>query len=234
MTGPARLALVVAGVLAATALPWLPAAAQLTPPAAIAVTVTCLPQALAYSVAVRGSGFDPFTAALVVFDAAAGGQPETFDATTDGFGTFATAFQPRLRPAGTYLVRADDLRQREATAAAVVSCAVPPERFHPALRFSPAVTRGGFVVSLAGTGFPPDAAVLLDWGALLGRSTVATVTADHSGGLSVPRVLVFRETQLGIVRVVAAPGGPAAFDAADASLLVVPGTVEPPGLRERR
>jgi hypothetical protein len=234
MGGPARLALAVAGVLAVTALSGRPAGAQLTPPAAIAVTVTCQPQALAFSVAVRGSGFNPFTAALVVFDAAAGGRPETFDATTDGFGTFAIAFQPRPRPAGTYLVGADDLRMREAAAPAVVSCAASPVLFHPVLRFRPAVTRGGFVVSLSGTGFPPDAAVLLDWGALRGRSTMPSVTADHSGGVSVPRVLVFRETPLGTVRVVAAPGGPAPFDAAVGPLLVVPGTVEPPGLNERR
>jgi hypothetical protein len=94
-------------------------------PAAITVTPTCAAQL--GRIHVSGTDFNPFNDILVTFDAGAGGQPESFAASTDGFGRFAIDITPQTaRPAGTYLVRADDFRLREATAPFTVPCAPPP------------------------------------------------------------------------------------------------------------
>jgi hypothetical protein len=237
-----RLALVAAAVLAQAAFPAHPALGA--PPAAITVTVACAPASTAFTVRVQGTDFNPFTAVLVTFDAAAGGRPEGFDATTDGFGRFALTFQPQQRPAGAYLVRADDFREREATATATVDCGPgptptptptpTPQVFNPTLAFHPAITRRGFVVALSGAGFPPGAKVHLDWGDLRGRTVVTQLTADGGGAIAVNTFLVFGETPFGTDRVLATPVDPNAFTPATAPLLVVPGTVEPPGFRVRR
>jgi hypothetical protein len=237
----ARLA-TVALMLAASVLSGRPAEAQPSSPAAIAVTVSCSSTANVFSLRVQGADFDPFTAVLVTFDAAAGGTPESFDTSTDGFGRFDTTIQPAARPAGTYVVRADDFREREATLGVAISCPgqappnrqPPPQVFNPTLSFHPGVTRRGFIVALSGTGFPPNQPVHLAWGDLFGRNIVSSVTADGSGSVSVARVLVFEETVVGTAHVVATPGGTDTFGAVAAPLLVVPGTVEPPQFKERR
>jgi|SRR5215472_6992793 len=228
-----RLGLAVAAVVLQAAVVWRPALAQpATPPAAITVTVTCDPNATTFSVEVQGVNFSPFTAVLVTFDADTGGRPESppVDPTTDGFGRFDVTFRPQLqRPPGTYLVRADDFREREATAPVAVACQV----FNPTIRFDPAITRGGFDVALIGSGFPLSAPVLIDWGGLLGRDTrVTTYSSDSKGNLSI-QILVFQENQLGTVTATAKPG-PEAFTQATAKLLIVPGTAQPPALEERR
>ena len=242
-----RPAVLAVAVLAQAALWWRPAAAQAGPPAAITVTVTvtCSPALSAFEVDVRGTSFDPFTAVLITFDAGPGGRPESFDATTDGFGRFDAVIHPQLRPEGSYLVRADDFREGEATATATVACAPPvspppvlppPARalFHPTLQFHPAITRRGFVVALRGAGFPPHGTVLLDWGDLRGRGKVTPgLEADDNGNLTVPFFLVFQETPFGADRVVASPAEPGDFDPVTAKLLVVPGTAEPPSFRVR-
>lgn len=225
-----RLALAAGALLLPALAPWRPALAQPAPPAAITVTVVCDAAASTFSVEVRGVSFNPFTAVLVTFDADAGGRPESFDAAADGFGRFDVTFRTRPRPPGSYLVRADDFREREATATAAVACAGPS----PVLRFHPAVTRGGFVVELAGAGFPPGASVRLDWDILSSRLTPPGVTTDAAGAFAIPHVLVFHGTRIGTVTVVATPGGPETFPATAAPLLVEPGTLQPPDLRERR
>lgn len=229
-----RLAVAAAAVVLQAAVLWRPALAQPpTPPAAITVTVTCDRVGLtAFSVEVAGVNFNPFTAVLVTFDADVGGQPESFDATTDGFGRFDVTFHITDRPPGTYLVRADDFREREATATVVDPCAA----FTPVMRFHPAVTRGGFVVELDGTGFPRNATVALAWGILLEppRFTPTTVTTDGRGGFKLLHVLVFHGTRAGKVNVVATPGDTSVFPATPAPLLVVPGSLQPPDLKERR
>jgi hypothetical protein len=243
----ARLAVVAAAVAAQALLPGRPAMGQPEPAATIALTVgvTCSPALTAFQVEVRGDGFNPFTAVLVTFDAAQGGRPESADATTDGFGRFDVVLHPRLRPAGSYLVRADDFREGEATATAAIDCPPPvtptptsipiptPEVFHPALQFHPGVTRRGFVVALRGTGFPRNATVHLDWGDLRGRTVQRTVTTDGNGVLSVPRFLVFEETPFGTDRVLATADHPGDFDQVTARLLVVPGTAQPPSFKVR-
>jgi hypothetical protein len=242
MPRPALSLAIGALVLAASLVPGRPALAQPPSPAAITVTVSCTSTANVFSLRVQGVDFNPFTAVLVTFDAAAGGTPESFDTSTNGFGRFDATIQPSARPAGTYLVRADDFREREATLGVAVSCPgqappnqqPPPQVFNPTLNFHPGITRRGFIVTLSGTGFPRSQLVKLDWGDLFGRYIVTSVTADHNGNILVPQVLVFEETVVGTAHVVATPGGTDTFGAVAAPLLVVPGTVEPPQFKERR
>lgn len=237
----ARMAVVAAVVAAQALLPGRPALGQPGPAATIALTVgvTCSPGLTAFQVEVKGDGFNPFTAALVTFDAAAGGRPESVSVTTDGFGRFDVVLHPRLRPAGSYLVRADDFREGEATATAAIGCPPPvtppptPEVFHPTLQFHPAVTRRGFVVALRGTGFPRNAPVHLDWGDLRGRKIQTLVNTDATGALTIPRFLVFEETPFGTDRVLATPDHAGDFDPVTARLLVVPGTAQPPSFKVR-
>jgi hypothetical protein len=246
MNGKRRLAVAVTGLLAMAVVPGRVALAQ-PPPAVITLSVTpaCSPGLTAFAIAVEGESFNPFTAVLVTFDAAAGGRPESFDRnpdgsllTTDGFGTFQVVIHPTLRPEGGYLVRADDFREGEATATGTIRCTPPvtpppPPVFHPQLAFHPAVTRRGFIVKLTGTGFPPNAAVHLDWGDLRGRSVVPTISADKDGAFTVAKFLVFEETRFGTDRVQATPASGSAFAAVNARLLVVPGTVQPPSFKVR-
>jgi hypothetical protein len=244
-----RLAVAAVAVLASSPLLGRPALAQPpASPAAIQLSPSCGPAAPgtppAYAITVSGANFNPFTAVLVTFDAAAGGRPESFDAATDGFGAFQVTIAPALRPAGAYVVRADDFREREATATFTVTCAAPPAQapptYQPAMRFVPAVTRVGWIVALRGTGFPPSANVRLAWSgvfgrAIPGRTLPASVTTGADGSLVVPSILVFVETSLGTQSATATPGGPETFaQPARADLLVVPGTVQPPNFKERR
>ena len=234
-----RLAALAAAALALV--PGWPVPARAAAPPSITSTVAC-PQPPAFSVRVQGIDFNPFTVVLVTFDAARGGRPEAFDAQTDGFGRFDLTIQPAPRPPGSYVVRADDLREREVEASVDVDCAVPPGSaatavFHPTLRFHPGVTRRGFVVVLIGTGFPPSSKVSMQWGELRSRDLEPTLTTDAGGNLVLPRpwILVFQETPSGTsVQVVAAAGGPEQFDPVTAKLLVVPGTAQPPDFNERR
>jgi hypothetical protein len=253
-----RLVFSAAAVLAVSAVLWRPVLAQPpTTPAAIQLSPACGPAAPGtppvYTIAVTGVNFNPFTAVLVTFDADTGGTPESFDKdthgvaiTTDGFGGFQATIGPALRPAGFYLVRADDFREREATATFTVTCASPPPApappvvFNPTMRFVPAITRTAWVVSLRGTGFPPSATVHLAWGGIFGRAVPArglpaSVTTGADGSLTVPTILVFVETELGTQKATATPGGAETFAAPPiARLLVVAGTVQPPGFKERR
>jgi len=246
-----RLVFSAAAVLAVSAVLWRPVLAQPpATPAAIQLSPTCGPAAPGtppvYTIAVTGVNFNPFTAVLVTFDADAGGTPESFDAATDGFGGFQVTIKPALRPVGPHLVRADDFREREATATFTVTCASPPATptppvvFTPTMRFVPAITRTAWVVSLRGTGFPPSATVHLAWGGIFGRAVPArglpaSVTTGADGSLNVPSILLFVETELGTQKATATPGGGETFAAPPiAKLLVVAGTVQPPGFKERR
>src|SRR4030088_132293 len=126
-----RLVFSAAAVLAVSAVLWRPVLAQAPPTAAaLQLSPACGPAAPGtppvYTIAVTGVNFNPFTAVLVTFDADTGGTPESFDTTTDGFGGSQLPIKPARRPAGSPLVRADDFREREATATFTVTCASPP------------------------------------------------------------------------------------------------------------
>lgn len=230
----------------------LPALAQAPSPARVTVVPGCTtPEAPIgqLDLAVAGEQFNPYTAVLVSFDAAAGGRPETFTARTDGFGRFKTTVRPSARPPGTYVVRADDLRQREATA--VLAPCPPPEEptpeipegeepptgvsgdvFNPTLALRPALGQPGFVTVAVGSGFPPGAPVALAWSPGL-TARRSTVVSDASGAFRVP-VLVFHHDQLGPRRLRAKPAGAVPFPEATAAFLVVPGRAQPLDFRTRR
>lgn len=124
--------MLIGGALLALAAAALPALGQSASPAGIALAPSCGPVGApgataqpAYFVQVNGLNFNPFSSVLVTFDFATGGRPETFTARTDGFGHFVVTITPLQRAAGVYVVRADDLKLREATALFTVPC--PPD-----------------------------------------------------------------------------------------------------------
>lgn len=211
-------------------------------PAAITVTQngqTCASQL--GTIHVVGVDFNPFNDVLVTFDADAGGQPESFATETDGFGRFAIDITPKtVRPAGTYLVRADDFRLREATAKFSVPCAPPPPppptTFSPKLVILPPLGPPGFVTSVTGTGFPPGEPVTLQWDrGILDVEGPKPLTSDGSGGFKVS-VLIFHHDVRG-TRVLSASPGPGAtsnYVAPTAQFLVVPGTLQPGDFANRR
>lgn len=220
------------------------AGAQLPTPAVIALDPACGPAALAtaagtYTITVRGDNFNPFTAVLVTFDAAAGGRPESTRAETDGFGHFQAAIQPQPRPAGSYLVRADDFKQREAVASFTVPCQGTPSPGAPSpgtptLRFDPALGPPGFVTQAIGAGFPPDQPVSLIWDAIPAFPITPQVTADNNGSFTIPDFLIFHHTPVGFYTLTARPAGTIAFPATTARFQVVPGSAEPPDFKVRK
>jgi hypothetical protein len=145
-------------------------------------------------ITVSGVNFNPFTAVLVTFDAASGGQPESVQSKTDGFGRFSATLRPSARGEGPHLVRADDFREREATANFSIPC------YQPSLALNPPIGPPGFVPFAVGTGFPANQALQLRWSspALTGLLAPpgATVQTDGNGAFSVP-MLVFYHDILG-------------------------------------
>jgi hypothetical protein len=145
-------------------------------------------------ITIIGVNFNPFTAVLVTFDAASGGRPESVQSKTDGFGRFIASLRPSPPAEGPHLVRADDFREREATANFAVPC------YQPSVALEPAVGPPGFVPFAVGTGFPPHQSLQLTWrrpaitGLLAPPGTV--VQTDGNGAFSVP-VLVFYHDILG-------------------------------------
>lgn len=202
-------------------------------PAAISLRPDCAPTASdGYAITVSGQDFNPFTSVIVTFDAGRGGRPESFRARTDGYGQFVVDITPTRRPAGTYVVRADDLKQREAETPFSVPCG---GRFAPRIVFDPPIGPPGFVTRLRGVGFPPGFAATLSWTeTLFGSAYPASVQVGSTGDFQL-NVLIFRHDFLGPrhVTVAAAPGGPS-YPPATAEFLVVPGRQQPRDFRVRR
>jgi hypothetical protein len=101
------------------------------------------------------------------------------------------------------------------------SVQLPPPTPGATLTVTPKVGRSGFVTSAVGTGFPPNAPVVLHWQPGVGETT-ATSGAD---GTFHAQVLIFPHDQLGPRALVANSGATTAYDA----FLVVPSTVKPSG-----
>lgn len=208
-------------------------------PAAITLSPTCgaagsSPQR--YSIQVDGTDFNPILDVIVTFDAGPGGHPESFAATTDGFGRFDVLISPLQRSAGTFIVRADDLREREATASFTVPCvAIPPPPLlcTASLTFDPSVGRLGTVVQLIGTGFPQGVqhiTVAWDRGINnLAAIPVGAPTFTH-GVLLMSHDLAGTRT----LRVIGSDSSTANVACAAATLLVVPGSVQPDTFVVRR
>ena len=195
---------------------------------------TPAPPPVTYTINVDGVNFNPYSAVLVTFDAGPGGTPESFERTTDVFGHFNVDIQVRSRSEGVHLVRADDFRQREADATYKIPC------FQPSVALNPPIGPPGFVTSVVGTGFPPNASiVLLNWGRPALRSPLpAHIKTDANGAFQYP-VLVLYHDLLGprmLQAIVANPFGERAGSAieADAPFLVTPGRAQPNDLVLRR
>jgi hypothetical protein len=209
-----------------------PGSARVTPRPSARATPT--PAPVTYTINVDGVNFNPYSAVLVTFDAGPGGTPESFERTTDVFGHFNVDIQVRSRSEGVHLVRADDFRQREADTTYKIPC------FQPSVALNPPIGPPGFVTSAVGTGFPPNASiVLLNWGRPALRSPLrANIKTDANGAFQFP-ILVLYHDLLGprmLQAIVANPFGERAGAAieADAPFLVTPGRSQPDDLVLRR
>jgi hypothetical protein len=192
------------------------------------------PAPVTYTITVDGVNFNPYSAVLVTFDAGPGGTPESFERTTDVFGHFNFDIQVRSRAEGVHLVRADDFRQREADATYSIPC------FQPAVALDPPIGPPGFVTTAVGTGFPPNATiVVLNWASPALRSPLPKIIkTDANGSFQIP-ILVLYHDLLGprlLQAIVANPFGDRAGSAieADAPFLVTLGRAQPTDLVLRR
>ena len=214
-----------------------PAAPRPSPQTAAKPRATATPAAAApvsYTINVDGVNFNPYSAVLVTFDAGPGGTPESFERTTDVFGHFNFDIQVRSRAEGVHLVRADDFRQREADATYRIPC------FQPAVALDPPIGSPGFVTAAVGTGFPPNASiVVLNWTSPALRSPLPkNIKTDANGSFQIPLLVLYHDL-LGprlLQAIVANPFGDRAGSAieADAPFLVTPGRSQPSDLVLRR
>ena len=219
-----RVALAVCLAFASVSFSLARAATAPSSPAAITLTPVCgvaQPASGAYAIGVDGVNFNPFTGILVTFDAGPGGRPESFQSSTDGFGHFNVIITPSPRPNGTHVVRADDFKQREATALFYIPCVTP------SLTFQPNIGTPGFVTQAVGSGFPSSQLVHLVWDAVPPYPLGGGVMTSSTGTFSIP-VLIFHHSPIGSYTLHATPGGATPYAEVDAQFLVVLGSAEPP------
>jgi hypothetical protein len=183
---------------------------------------------------VTGDNFNPFSAVLITFDAGPGGSPQSFEAQTDVFGHFNRDIPLSMPAEGLHLVRADDLRQREADATYTIPC------LQPSVALDPPIGPPGFVTIAVGSGFPANSTiVVLNWQAPALRSPLpAAIKTDANGAFRFP-ILVMYHDLLGprlLQAIVANPFGDRAGSAveADAPFLVTPGRSQPSDFVLRR
>ncbi|MEU4191092.1 choice-of-anchor D domain-containing protein [Kribbella sp. NPDC026611] len=99
---------------------------------------------------------------------------------------------------------------------------------YPTLIVNPAVVRANRVTTVTAQNFPPDRAVTIT---VPGTALRAAATTDHTGRLSAP-LLVFPQTSAGSWYVVASVTGTRIQ--AQSTILVVPGSYQPPDFTSRR
>jgi len=173
--------------------------------------------ASSYVIAVTGSGFSSRFRVALFFAA----QPRGF-AETNTSGEFTASITVPAQPAGTYEVIARDAKtQSEASALFGVPCLAP------SLVFTPPLGPPGFVTSLLGAGFPPNAEISLSWKGGF-PVQVPIVVADASGTFRLA-VLIFPRDELGPRVLRALSMVPDAFPGVQAAFLVVPGPGQPAG-----
>ena len=204
-----------------------------TSPAAITLRPDCGPAGAApqrYSIAVDGTNFNPILNIIVTFDAGPGGHPESFKASTDGFGHFNTSITPTERAAGTYQVRADDLRERDATAVFTVPCV--RQMCTAAITLSPSLAAPGYITQLTGSGFTGISQVTLAWDHGIGAIAPIPVT---NGGLTAA-VLILPHDLPGPRKLTVVGSNPPGADlsCAMAKFLVLPGSMQPQDFVVRR
>lgn len=199
-----------------------------------------LAEPTAYAITVAGDNFNPFTDILLTFDAAPGGRPNSFQTRSDGFGHFSGTITPPVRVEGPYLVRADDLREREASATFTVPC------FQPSVALDPPIGPPGFVSLAVGSGFPANSPLTIGWDSPALRSKPQCRTRDSGqnpvtdqNGAFQCEVLVFYHDRLGPRTLSASVPNPYGAVAGSAILVqapffVTPGREQPPDFTERR
>jgi len=216
----------------------LPALPSPPPTATAPLTVTCpaltvvpgtiaaasLPRPLTWTL----TGFDPRApVALRIADQPIG------VVLTDGSGSGSSALPAGKLPCGPLQATARQVGPGAvptASAALLVTCTTPPPAsVVPAtLTVGPAIVAAGTPTLATGTGFTPGRTVRLTW--LLPDATsapgVMTVVVGSKGSFRV-MCLVFAHSRLGPRELVAAETAGPNIRAASASLLVVPGSLQP-------
>ena len=206
-------------------------------PAAITLHPDCGPAGAApqrYSITIDGTNFNPILNIVVTFDAGPGGHPESFKASTDGFGHFNTSITPNERAADTYQVRADDLREREATAAFTVPCNTPPPppRCTASITLSPSLAAPGYITQLTGTGFTGISKVTVAWDHGIG--TIAPIPVTNGGFTSAVLILPHDLPGPRTLTVDSSSSPSANLSCASAKFLVLPGSMQPQDFVVRR
>jgi hypothetical protein len=97
----------------------------------------------------------------------------------------------------------------------------PPKAANPTLTLNPAVGPPGTIVTVTGSGFPPNTPITIAWSVSSGS---ITVTTDGNGNLPSSQLLILVPDVLGPRFAVSATSPPA-----QAPFLVVPGPAEPGG-----
>ncbi|MGH3797794.1 MAG: choice-of-anchor D domain-containing protein [Pseudonocardiaceae bacterium] len=188
-------------------------------------------------VTVRNNGSAPMTISAVGLptDAGPAKHPEDYKITKDGC-TGRT-----LRPGESCAVTLQHSPQGVGDRPAVVRfddnapnapqlVAVQGSGLQPRLQFNPAVAPASRVSTLFGSDFPPQHSVTIQMPDVPG---LITVTTDPAGNFSTP-IVIFPNATPGERTAVATVAGHQPPITATATLLVVPGTVGPPGFADRR
>jgi hypothetical protein len=166
---------------------------------------------------------------------------------TNGDGSFTETIHPAVQPAGSYQVTVTFVALEpaqsyskaftvpcpasspspSASAGPTPTAAPTPVPSSPVLQFVPAVTPPNTVTTLRGSGFPTQVQVQLSCMPGLLNQLPASVATDATGSFTLPLV-VFSHEALGTRTVTGNPGPDAgAFIPPTATLLVVPGPVQP-------
>ena len=181
-----------------------------------------------YRLSVRGKSFATGSALALTFENEVGVALATHLAKPKKNGKLATTFEvPRQRD-GRYVVRATILRRGEPTASFVASVLDVPCR-KPTIEVDPPLGRPGFLTTVKGRKFPPNARIRLAWSTgALGSTRVRT---DANGRFQA-RMLVFMHDLLGPRLLTARTE--TGYSKASADYLVVPGSQQPSGFLVRR
>jgi hypothetical protein len=180
----------------------------------------------AYLVNLTGTGFLPGRVDIV-FDAV-GVLPEPTVAIADAAGSFTAALTATGRRPGSYEILA---HQQVSVSGTIVEAALTFSVTceGPQFRLMSAIGPPGFVLTVVGLNFPPDADILLRWSRGIGAGQPVIAHTDASGNFT-RQVLIFYGDFLGLrTLTVELATDPLAFLALPAiPYRVTPGTISPP------
>jgi hypothetical protein len=213
--------------------PYVAAAAVTVPCGEVTVTPGCdVPAASSdgnelYRLLVRGKSFAPGSSVALTFERAGHAAVAQHVAKADKDGKLATTFEVPRQSKGTFLVRATIRRGGIPTPNFLVSALTVPCR-RPTITVDPPLGRPGFLTTVTGRDFPPNARIRLSWNTGLGAAQVRT---DAKGRFRT-RILVFLHDFLGPRKLNARTE--TGYSRARADYLVVPGSQQPSGFLVRR